>query len=144
MHAKCLEQCLWRPTCSFQVSFTRSSISSISQMCWSLEHLSVVPEGQKKRECCPDYNSGSCLKNHISDTWMKKIGINLTKRRGLRWLAYWAQVAYGHHGTKEVGFFCVAREVGTRMRMGTMRLPEQNPMRPQEVEGDRPSHTSSA
>lgn len=33
-----------------------------------IEHLSVVPEGQKKREYCPDYNSRSCPKNRISDT----------------------------------------------------------------------------
>ena len=40
------------------------------------------------------------------------------------------QVAYGHHRTNEVGLFFVAREVGTGMRMGTVRLPEQNPMGP--------------
>ena len=39
------------------------------------EHLSVEPEGQKKRECYPDYDSVSLPKIHISDTWMKKIGI---------------------------------------------------------------------
>lgn len=33
-----------------------------------VEHLSVVPEGRKKREYYPGYNSGGCPKNRISNT----------------------------------------------------------------------------
>ena len=89
MHAKCLEQCLRLPTCSFQVSFS-GSISSISQMCWSL--WSIFPwclrEG-RKGNITQATILGAALKIVFpTHEWRKLELLNQEKRR-LGWLAYW-------------------------------------------------------
>lgn len=66
------------PAASYRLilhEFHQQHLHHKSKVLKFIEHLSVVPEGQKKRECYPDYDSVSLPKNHISDTWMKKIGI---------------------------------------------------------------------